>query len=49
MLGMDLIMGGSIVGGLMGIAVGHIYYFLREDWPTGRKWTQAPKWLYYGV
>ena len=45
LLAMDAVMGGDMVGGLLGLIVGHMYWFLREEWPTGKFWTIPPRVL----
>lgn len=46
MLVMDLVMGGDPMGGILGIIVGHLFYFVREEWPGGKRWVTAPQALY---
>lgn len=45
LLAMDAIMGGNVVGGIMGIVIGHLYWFLKEEWPSGYWWTRPPRVL----
>lgn len=45
LLAMDAVMGGNVTGGILGIVVGHIYYFVKEEWPGGRILVQPPKIL----
>jgi Derlin-2/3 len=46
LLVMDAAFGGSIVGGLLGILVGHLYYFVKEEWPGGASLLSPPSVLY---
>ncbi|TVU17119.1 hypothetical protein EJB05_33134, partial [Eragrostis curvula] len=48
MLGLDVIFGSSILPGLMGIMVGHLYYFFAVLHPlaTGKNYLKTPKWVY---
>lgn len=47
MAGMDLIFGGNFYATLMGIGVGHLYYFLKEIYsrtdPTIVRYLEAPR------
>lgn len=49
LLGYSFISGGDFIGVIMGIVVGHTYWFLREVWsrrnPNILRWLQAPSWL----
>lgn len=45
LLALEAVMGGNIIGGLLGIMVGHLYWFLREEWPNGKYWTVPPRIL----
>lgn len=47
LLAMDAVMGGGITGGLLGIGIGHLYYFLRDEWPGGADFVRAPALLYH--
>ncbi|KAL6769681.1 DER1 [Auxenochlorella protothecoides x Auxenochlorella symbiontica] len=44
---MDLLQGQSVAAPLLGIAAGHLYYFLTEVYPltSGRHIIQTPQWL----
>jgi len=47
-LGIELLLGQSwSLFDLMGIAVGHVYYFLDDVYPriTGRRWLKTPQFL----
>ncbi|GJM94823.1 hypothetical protein PR202_ga11502 [Eleusine coracana subsp. coracana] len=48
MLALDVIFGSPILPGLMGIMVGHLYYFLAVLHPlaTGKNFLKTPKWVY---
>ena len=45
LLAMDAVMGGGVSGGLMGILIGHLYYFTKEEWPNGRHWVRPFPWF----
>lgn len=42
---MDVVMGGNVIGGVMGIIIGHLYWFVKEEWPNGQLWTRPPRVL----
>lgn len=53
----SLLLGGQLpMGDLLGIAVGHVYYFFEDVWPRdpasgGRRWLETPRiirWLIEG-
>ena len=46
-LGMTWVLGGNVVPDLVGIAAGHVYYFLVEELPRvqGRTFLTTPHWL----
>lgn len=48
MLGLDMIFGSSILPGLMGIMVGHLYYFLAVLHPlaSGKNYLKTPMWVH---
>ncbi|KAF2929484.1 hypothetical protein DAI22_05g060900 [Oryza sativa Japonica Group] len=48
MLGLDVIFGSEILPGLLGILVGHTYYFLSVLHPlaTGKNYLKTPMWVY---
>jgi Derlin-2/3 len=48
MLALDVIFGSPILPGLMGIMVGHLYYFFAVLHPlaTGKNFVKTPKWMY---
>ncbi|ORX50122.1 Der1-like protein [Hesseltinella vesiculosa] len=47
----SLVLGGHLpIGDILGIVVGHIYYFFEDVWPRdaasgGRHWLATPRWL----
>jgi len=41
------LMGGSIFAGLVGIIVGHLYYFLMYVYRDGQRYLKTPRFLYY--
>nr|AAS88720.1 putative Der1-like family protein [Cynodon dactylon] len=51
MLALDVIFGSSIIPGLMGIMVGHLYYFFTVLHPlaTGKNYLKTPKWVHWIV
>ncbi|KAK3137324.1 hypothetical protein QOZ80_5BG0450820 [Eleusine coracana subsp. coracana] len=51
MLALDVIFGSPILPGLMGIMVGHLYYFLAVLHPlaTGKNILKTPKWVHWIV
>lgn len=53
LLGYSFVSGGDFIGVLMGIIVGHIYWFVKEIWsrrnPRVIEWLRAPKWLELAV
>ncbi|CAL4902601.1 unnamed protein product [Urochloa decumbens] len=48
MLGLDVIFGSPLLPGLLGIMVGHLYYFLAVLHPlaTGKNYLKTPKWVH---
>jgi hypothetical protein len=48
MLGLDVRIGSEIHPGLLGILVGHTYYFLSVLHPlaTGKNYLKTPMWVY---
>jgi Derlin-2/3 len=48
MLLLDVIFGSSLMPGLLGIMVGHLYYFFAVLHPlaTGKSYLKTPKWVY---
>ena len=51
MLGLDVIFGSPILPGLLGILVGHLYYFFSVLHPlaSGKNYLKTPMWVYpYG-
>lgn len=48
----SLLLSGQLpIGDLLGIAVGHVYYFFQDVWPRdpasgGRRWLDTPRILY---
>ena len=48
MLLLDMIFGSSLKPGLLGIMVGHLYYFFSVLHPlaTGKNYLKTPKWVY---
>lgn len=50
MAAFDFVVGGNVMGTLIGIVVGHIYYFSKEIYarknPAILKYLQAPQFLY---
>nr|CAB3460446.1 unnamed protein product [Digitaria exilis] len=48
MLALDVIFGSPLLPGLLGIMVGHLYYFLSVLHPlaTGKNYLKTPKWVY---
>ncbi|KAJ1262025.1 hypothetical protein BS78_09G075200 [Paspalum vaginatum] len=48
MLALDVIFGSSLLPGLEGIMVGHLYYFLAVLHPlaTGKNYMKTPKWVH---
>ncbi|CAL5096735.1 unnamed protein product [Urochloa decumbens] len=48
MLGLDVIFGSPLLPGLLGIMVGHLYYFLSVLHPlaTGKNYLKTPKWVH---
>lgn len=46
-MAVSLIMGGNWQADLLGILVGHVYYFLKEVYPraSGREVIRTPMWL----
>jgi Derlin-2/3 len=49
LLAMDAVMGGDVVGAVLGIIAGHLYYFVREEWPGGYRLVQPPRLMYVFV
>ena len=47
LLGFSMVLGSSITVDLIGIGVGHIYYYLTEAYPaiSGRRLLSTPRWL----
>ena len=51
LLGFSLVINGELpMGDILGIAVGHVYYFLEDVWPRephsgGRRFLQTPRLL----
>ncbi|EMS65096.1 hypothetical protein TRIUR3_27036 [Triticum urartu] len=48
MLGLDVIFGSPILPGLLGIMVGHLYYFFTVLYPlaSGKNYLKTPMWVY---
>lgn len=48
MLALDVIFGSPLLPGLLGIMIGHLYYFLSVLHPlaTGKNYLKTPKWVY---
>ncbi|RDD47438.1 Derlin-2 [Trichoplax sp. H2] len=55
LLGFSLLLGGSVVVDLVGIAVGHVYYFLEDVFPNqpgGQRLLKTPsllRWIFEGT
>ncbi len=52
LLGFSLLLGNAILVDLMGIAVGHIYYFLEDVFPNqpgGFRVLETPRFMYYFI